>query len=127
MVQSIGVDIVDIARMTAIVHRWGDKFTRKILTPEEYRYCIPKAGAMACIAARFAVKEALFKALPPDLQDSVGWRDIEVLNDISGRPQIHCLGRLKKLPNSFDIHVSISHSRECAIAMIVLAQKGAVL
>ncbi|MBN1480353.1 holo-ACP synthase [candidate division KSB1 bacterium] len=127
MIQSIGVDIVDIARTTAIIHRWGDKFIKKILTPDEYNYCKPKSGLAACIAARFAVKEALYKALPEDWQNSAGWLDIEVMNDKAGRPHINCLGSLKNISNTFQIHVTISHSKTCAIAMIVLEKKEAVL
>jgi holo-[acyl-carrier protein] synthase len=124
MIQAIGVDIVDIARMTKVIHRWGDKFLQKILTPSEYDYCSKKAGLVASVAARFAAKEALYKALPEDIQSSTGWLDIEVVNDESGRPRLNCLGDISSIPDRFHIHLSLSHSRAAAVAMIVLERKG---
>jgi len=125
MIQSVGIDVVDIDRMTRVITRWGDKFLKKILTPTEYHYCINKAGQSSSVAARFAVKEAMYKALPDDIQKGVGWLDIEVMNDPSGRPHINGLGTLKNLDERFIVHVSISHSKKSAVAMIVLERKGA--
>ena len=124
MIQSIGVDIVDIERMTKVIHRWGDKFLKKILTPAEFAYCKNKAGQAASVAARFAAKEALYKALPEDVQLNTGWLDIEVVNDNSGRPHLNCLGKIKNLPDRFNIHVTISHSKASAVAMVLLERKG---
>ena len=125
MIQSVGVDIVDIDRMTKVIHRWGDKFLKKILTPIEYNYCTDKAGQSASVAARFAVKEALYKALPENIQRSAGWLDIEIINDKSGRPHINCLGNIRNLKDTLKIHVSISHSKSSAIAMVVLEKRSA--
>ena len=124
MIQSIGVDIVEIDRMTRVINRWGDKFLKKILTPVEYEYCINKSGQSASVAARFAVKEALYKALPPAIQPGTGWLDVEVMNDKTGRPHINCLRKIENLRDQFNIHVSISHSKSSAVAMIVLEKKG---
>ena len=124
MIQSIGVDVVDIARMTQVIHRWGNKFLKKILTPTEYAYCSGKTGAAASIAARFAVKEALYKALPENIQAGVGWLDIEVVNEKSGRPRLMCKGKINNLSDLFSIHVSISHSKTSAIAIVVLEKRG---
>jgi holo-[acyl-carrier protein] synthase len=124
MIQSIGIDIVDIDRIAAVIQRWGDRFLRKILTPVEYDYCVAKAGRNASVAARFAAKEALYKALPPELQPTAGWLDIEVMNDSSGRPHIQCLKKLQKHAEGYIIHVSISHSKASAVAMVVLEKKG---
>lgn len=123
MIQSIGIDIVDIDRMTRVINRWGEKFLKKILTPVEYTYCVNKAGQSASVAARFAVKEALYKALPPDIQPGTGWLDVEVMNDESGRPHVTGLGVLKNLNEEYNVHVSISHSKQSAVAMIVLEKK----
>jgi holo-[acyl-carrier-protein] synthase len=124
MVQSIGVDIVEIDRMTRVINRWGDKFLKKILTPVEYEYCINKSGQSASVAARFAVKEALYKALPPAIQPGTGWLDVEVMNDKTGRPSVTCLGSLQHITDNYHVHVSISHSRRSAVAMIVLEKRG---
>jgi len=73
MIYSVGVDIVDIARIENVIHRWGDAFLKKILTPLEYEYCHSKVGLAASVAARFAVKEAVYKALPAKVQVGAGW------------------------------------------------------
>ncbi|MBN1559282.1 holo-ACP synthase [candidate division KSB1 bacterium] len=124
MIQSIGIDVVDIERMTHMIHRWGDKFLQKILTPREVSYCSEKTGKAASVAARFAVKEALYKALPADLQAATGWLDVEVVNEPSGRPRLNCFGKIADLQDHFHIHVSISHSKASAVAIVVLEQKG---
>ncbi len=123
MIQAIGVDIVDIDRIEKAIHRWGDVFLKKILTPLEYDYCRSKAGRTASVAARFAVKEAVYKALPPAIQTGAGWMDVQVVNELSGRPQLQFLGKLARLEEDFIIHVSISHSKSSAMAMIVLEKK----
>ncbi len=123
MIQSIGIDIVDIDRMTRVINRWGDKFLKKILTPVEYDYCKNKSGQSASVAARFAVKEALYKALPAAVQPGVGWLDIEVMNDTFGRPHINVFNSLNRLMDDYVIHVSISHSKQSAVALIVLEKK----
>lgn len=123
MIQSVGIDIVDIDRMTRVINRWGDKFLKKILTPIEYDYCRNKSGQSASVAARFAVKEALYKALPAEIQPGIGWLDIEVMNDASGRPGINVFNSLHNLTDAYCIHVSISHSKQSAVAMIVLEKK----
>ena len=124
MIQAVGIDIVDIERVTKVIHRWGDKFLLKILTPREYSYCSDKAAPAQFVAARFAVKEALYKALPEKLQVGVGWLDVEVTNDDAGRPGLNCLGTIANLNEIYNIHVSISHSKSSAVAIIVLEQKG---
>lgn len=126
MIESIGVDIVDLARMTQVIHRWHDKFMKKILTPLEYDYCAAKAGRTASVAARFAAKEALYKALPDENQVVARWHDIEILNDKNGRPHIVCLRKLKKVAEDYHIHLSLSHSKSSAVAVVVLERKGNV-
>lgn len=123
MTHSIGVDIVDIVRIEKVIHRWGDAFLKKILTPLEYQYCHSKAGLAASVAARFAVKEAVYKALPSENQAGIGWLDVQVVNELSGKPHVQFLGRFEKLLLGFNVHVSISHSRNSAVAMVVLEKE----
>ncbi len=123
MIQAIGVDIVDIDRIEKVIRRWGDVFLKKILTPLEYDYCRTKAGRAASVAARFAVKEAVYKALPPSIQAQAGWLDVQVVNELSGRPRLQFLGPLARLEDEFTVHVSISHSKSSAVAMIVLEKE----
>ena len=78
-----GVDIVEIERVAGVLARYGDRFLRRVFTPEEIAYC---RGRAPNLAARFAAKEAVMKALGTGFR-GVGWRDVEVVRAPSGRPQ----------------------------------------
>ena len=123
MIQSIGVDIVDIARIDKVIQRWDDTFLNKILTPLEYIYCRSKPGLAASVAARFAVKEAVYKALPDSIQPKARWLDVQIVNELSGRPQIEFKDNLAHLEDDYIVHVSISHSKNSAVAMVVFEKK----
>ncbi len=126
MIESIGVDIVDIPRIEKVIQRWGDLFLNKVLTSKEYEYCREKAGLAASVAARFAAKEAVYKALPTEVQPVARWLDIEVINELSGRPRIEFNGDLQNLLQQFDVQISISHSKSSAVAMVVIQKKESV-
>ena len=120
MIHSIGVDIVDISRFKKILDRWGEKFAGRILTQKELLYCNSKANKAESIAARFAVKEALIKCLSDDQQKRFKWHEVEILNTESGRPQVHLNGELARELKNRTILVSLSHTMNTAIAMIVV-------
>lgn len=124
MIQAIGVDIVEIRRIKRAVQRWGDRFLNKILTPHEYEYCLNPRLKVHSIAARFAAKEALFKSLPPELQPIVGWHDLEVVNDDSGKPRFRGLGQMSRLFADYNVQLSISHSLDSAVAMVIFETRG---
>ena len=121
MIESIGIDIVDVDKIHRAISRWGDRFLRKVLTEDEYRYCIAKPGRDLSVAVRFAAKEALYKSLPEDIQkQGPRWLDVEVINASSGKPGLKCSGVLKNLLQDYHLHVSLSHSNTSAVAMVVL-------
>ncbi|MCJ7739244.1 MAG: holo-ACP synthase [Anaerolineae bacterium] len=120
---AVGVDLVEIARVERAVERGGETFLRRVFTPVEVAYC---RGRPAELAARFAAKEAVSKALGVGMRmlapDGINWRDVEVTGDIRGKPVIHLSGRAAKRATELGIDewaVSLSHSRENAIAMVV--------
>ena len=120
---AVGVDLVEIARVERAVERGGETFLRRIFTAAEVAYC---RGRPAELAARFAAKEAVSKALGVGMRmlalDGINWRDVEVTGDIRGKPVIHLTGRAAKRATELGIDewaVSLSHSRENAIAMVV--------
>jgi len=78
------------------------------------------------VAARFAAKEAVYKALPTEVQPVARWLDIEVINELSGRPRIEFNGDLQNLLQQFDVQISISHSKSSAVAMVVIQKKESV-
>lgn len=119
-----GTDIVEIERIKDSIEKLGDKFLNKIYTDEEINYCESKGKQKyQHYAARFAVKEAAFKAVSESIEDkySVCWKDFETLNDKNGRPILNLLGiNTKKIAN---IDVSISHCKKYATANVVILYK----
>jgi holo-[acyl-carrier protein] synthase len=121
----IGLDLVKIDRVRAIAERWQAKFLERLYTPAERRACMKKAAPYASFAGRFAAKEALLKALGTGWSDGISWHDIQVLNDRTGRPRATVSGRVRTLlrrAGVTDIHVSLSHDTDYAIAQAVLTK-----
>jgi holo-[acyl-carrier protein] synthase len=112
----IGVDLVDIDRVAAVLRNYPQRFRRRVLTEREDRYCGPKIER---VAGRWAAKEAVSKVLGLGVR-GVGWRDIEVLPNRAGQPQVLLHGRAAEraaLLNLEEVTVSISHERHMAVAM----------
>lgn len=118
-----GVDIIEIDRIKQSIERQGDNFLNKIFTAKEIEYCNSKGvQAYASFAARFAAKEAVAKLLQTGFAGSVHWHEIEVDNTVTGAPEIILYGDTKRLAEEKGIQyikVSLSHSRESAISMVI--------
>ena len=115
---SVGVDIIEIERVAAIVARWQDKFLERVYTEAERRYC---RGRIAELAARFAGKEAITKALGTGIV-GLAWREMEILPDPRGKPLVTLHGRAAKRAADIGLTqfaISLSHSRDFAVAMVV--------
>jgi holo-[acyl-carrier protein] synthase len=113
-----GVDIVEVDRIRRTLGRHGERFTARCFTPDELARC---GGRAAALAARFAAKEATAKALGTGIGD-VGWREIEVVHDARGRPDLMLHGAAAALAASLQLvewSISLSHTREHAIAFVV--------
>ncbi len=113
-----GTDIIEIERIKESIEDLGEKFLNRIYTQKEIEYCESKKGQKyQHYAARFAAKEAIFKAISKELNDKyeIGWKDMEILNDKQGRPQVKIRGVQKE-----NIDISISHCKEYAVAMVVM-------
>ena len=116
--QRVGVDIIEIARVRDIVERWGDRFLRRIYTGSELTYARRRAPQLA---ARFASKEAVMKLLGTGIR-GVGWREVEVVRQRGGAPSVVLHGRALLRAQRLGlgaIALSISHSREYAVAFVV--------
>ena len=118
-----GVDLVEIARVERLLSRYGDRFLARVFTPAEILYC---RGRTAELAARFAAKEAVSKALGVGVRmiarDGIHWQDVEVVGDPRGKPLVHLYGRAAQRANELGLAewaISLSHSREHAIAFVV--------
>jgi holo-[acyl-carrier protein] synthase len=123
MICGIGIDLVRIDRIRAIAERWQTRFLDRLYTEAERRYCQARPEPYASFAGRFAAKEAVLKALGTGWADGISWHDIQVLNDRTGRPHATVSGRVRALMKRAgvtDIHVSLSHDTDYAIAQAVL-------
>lgn len=119
MIYGIGIDIVKISRFKKAMDRWGDRFVNRIFTTDEFNYSQTKNFPAESLAARFAAKEALFKAIGKGLS----WKEVEVKRQSSGKPDIHLTGKALIIQQELaisHIHVSLSHHGDYAIAEILL-------
>jgi holo-[acyl-carrier protein] synthase len=116
-----GVDIVEVSRIEGVLERHGQRFLDRIYSPLEVAVSRGRAGELA---ARFAAKEAVSKALGVGIfgSDGLSWRDVEILPDRRGRPLVYLYGRALARSRELEISelaVSLSHDGGLAIAMVV--------
>jgi holo-[acyl-carrier protein] synthase len=118
MVLGTGVDITEVRRLRQAVEKWGKSFLNRVFTAEELKNAKNRPSLYQHLAGRFAVKEAIFKALG-DVK--LSWQDIQVLNDKEGKPHCKILngrGKNKK------IYISISHVKNYAVANAIVTQES---
>ncbi len=123
MPYAVGIDMIAIPRVRRLVERHNGRFLRRVYTPEEVAFC---RGRVAELAARFAAKEAVMKALGPGAR-GVGWREIEVLPDRRGKPLVYLYGRARERAERIGLRaldVSLSHERDFAVAAVVGLREG---
>ena len=114
----IGIDLIDIDRIVAVLGRFPDRFRLRVLTEREQRYC---GRRVERIAGRWAAKEAISKVLGLGVR-GVGWREIEILPNGAGAPQVYLHARAARRAELLDLEevtVSISHERRMAVAVAV--------
>ena len=115
----IGTDIVECLRIARMIERHGELFINRVYTPHEIQYCSQRKAATQHYAGRWAAKEAVLKALGTGWARGIGWRDVEVHNDPTGRPSIRLAGGAREVSAQLGIGqmlVSISHCRSHATA-----------
>ncbi len=115
MTESIGVDIIEIDRVAEIISEFGEKFLKKVFSDEEIRYCLSKAKPSQHFAARFAAKEAVIKALGTGFGKGIMLKDIEIRNDVNGKPKVFYKGN-----STEKILISISHCNHYVVAFALL-------
>ena len=121
MLLKTGIDIIEIPRIQAALDRYGDRFLERIFTPAEIAECRGRANALA---ARFAAKEATSKALGTGI-GPISWIEIETLHRCSGEPYLVLHGQAEQVAKYLCLTtwaVSLSHSRENAIAVVVATE-----
>jgi holo-[acyl-carrier protein] synthase len=131
MIVGLGTDLVSLKRVQRIMEKFGDRFPEKILGPEEIREMPPwtpcherlHPAKVTYVAGRFAAKEAAVKALGTGFAGGVGLPDVETLSLPSGQPRLFLRGRAALLAEEAgvrSIHVSLSHERDMAVAVVIL-------
>ncbi|MCA1633018.1 MAG: holo-ACP synthase [Acidobacteria bacterium] len=127
MIVSIGIDIIEIGRVREVLAR-TPRFRERVFTEREREYCEPRAGASAQhYAARFAAKEAAFKALRTGWSGGLGWHDVEVVSKESGEPLLllhrHAL-ELFEQTGATHAHLSLSHTSQHAVAQVIFERRA---
>ena len=118
MAHYTGIDIIEISRIKKAIDRWGETFLRRIYTDSELKLYRKSTSSLA---ARFACKEAVMKLLGTG-RNGANWLDIETISHTSGKPVVKLYGRAQSEADKLgvkDIAVSLTHSREYAIASVV--------
>ncbi len=114
MILGTGIDIIEIERLESAIARWGDDFLKHIFNEEEIEYAKKRKFPAQHYAARFAAKEAVYKAFGDN--KSLGWKDMTILNDENGKP--YC--QLKDENFKDKILISISHTKNYAVANAII-------
>lgn len=115
---AVGIDLIEIERVAKVLEKHPERFIRRVFTPAEAAYC---RGRVPELAARFAAKEAVMKALGTGAR-SVAWRDIEVLPDRRGKPLVYLYGGAKARAGVIGleaIDISLTHLASFAMAAVV--------
>ncbi|CAN5597889.1 holo-[acyl-carrier-protein] synthase [soil metagenome] len=126
MIVSTGIDITEVYRITDAIAR-TPRFAERVFTVAERAYCEAKGKAAGqSYAARFAAKEAFFKALKTGWRGKISWHDVEVVNDEHGAPSLSISGEAElilKASGADRIHLSLSHTSKIATAQVILEKK----
>jgi holo-[acyl-carrier protein] synthase len=123
MLIGTGVDLIEIERIAHSIERFGDRFLHRVYTDSEIAYCRRKRSSAESFAARFAAKEAGAKALGTGISRGVTWTEFEVKREPSGRPLLALSGRAEALAKELgvrSISLSLTHTREMAMAMVLM-------
>jgi holo-[acyl-carrier protein] synthase len=126
MIHGVGVDIVEVERIRKAILKYGEKFIRRIFTLDEITHCHGKTDTYLRYAARFAAKEAAFKSLRGRWRKGMRWLDFETLGTESSPPSLRLeseAAAAQKEAGVTAFHLSISHDRHYAVAVVV-AEKG---
>ena len=123
MIYGIGTDIAATSRFQRFLDEGNSAILERLFTRSERDTCCKRKDSASCLAARFAAKEAFMKALGTGLRNGITWHDIEVANDLLGKPELILSGRTADLFGGLGLNtplLSLSHDGGHAVAMVVL-------
>ncbi|MFP9230304.1 holo-ACP synthase [Pectobacterium cacticida] len=119
----IGTDIVEIARIDAIIERSGERLARRILTDDEWAHYRRHPHPARFLAKRFAVKEAAAKAFGTGMRNGLGFNQLEVFNDALGKPHLRFIAKAAELAEQIGVrhvHVTLADERLYACATVIV-------
>ena len=123
MIIGIGTDIVEVKRIAKAAEEYGARFINRIFTITEQEYCEKhQPTKMLHYAARFAYKEAFSKAIGTGITKGFQFKDCGVKNITSGQPVADLNGTISEKWNNYKIHISLSHTDEYAVAVVVIEE-----
>ena len=128
MIYGIGTDLVNSQRVEKLLNKFGNKFLFKIFSKEEIKNSKKSYNKALYFSKRFAGKEAFWKAISPNREDTLHLNEIEILSNNNGKPYINLIGvtknkvlKLEKSLNStFNFHISISDEKPNALAFVII-------
>ena len=127
MIIGMGTDIIDITRIEKVINKFGDRFKNRVFTQREILKCEARKLSVNSYAKRYAAKEACSKALGTGFRNGVYWRDIEVINNKSGKPELFLhnganlmLEKLLPQNTSSKIDLSITDEYPYAQATVII-------
>ena len=124
MIVGLGIDLVEIGRVSRLVEAKGDRALRRLFTEREITYCARRGWPASSFAARVAAKEAAYKALAGNgLARAIGWREMEVANGADGRPVLVLHGRAAQRAAELDVGrvwLTLTHTSTAAAACVIL-------
>lgn len=117
---SIGIDIIEVARIESAEKKFGRRFLNRVFTDEEISFCEKRKNRYESYAARFACKEAILKAIGTGKSLGIRWKDMEIIDDGHHAPVVKLGGKVKKIVGSKKIILSLSNIKEYAVAVALL-------
>jgi holo-[acyl-carrier protein] synthase len=126
MIIGTGIDIIEVSRIKRALDMWGDKFLNRVFTKRELSYASSKKFSHENLAARFACKESVLKAFG-DTRVGVRLKNIEVLNDSKGKPEVILHREAKRFAHKKNLNkiiVSMSHTNNYAVSNAILWRNG---
>jgi len=127
MIVGTGVDIMETSRIEEALQKHGERFVQRVCTAAEIAYCQKFKNSAERFAARFAAKEAAFKALGTGWSRGVRWVDVEITHDTSGKPELILRGEAAEIARRLGVvrtAVSISHAGRFVVAQVLFESDG---
>ena len=122
-IYGIGLDLIRVDRLRTASVRWGERFQKRVFTESELAVCAQRKNWAACLAMRFAAKEAFVKALGIGMRGPITWVDVEILGNALGKPEISLSPKALDYCKKQGIHswqLSLTDDGEYGAAIVIL-------